>query len=196
MTRLWKFFEEHKEGVLKSWKDDKSRWNKHIGPSIGRKLVDDLVTLDIDRISVRMRKTHSPATVRQVISLIQRVMRFGEVKGQITPPPRSRLNFSMPKVNNLSTEDLSPDQLSHLLDVLDNHDNLQIANLMKLALFTGMRRGELFRLKWEHIDYDHGFIKLIGPKSGTDQKIPLNDAAREVLESHELLGSNAFCTTG
>jgi integrase len=49
-----------------------------------------------------------------------------------------------------------------------------------MALYTGMRRGELFKLKWDHVDFDRGFINIVDPKGGVDQKIPLNDAARHV----------------
>ena len=95
----------------------------------------------------------------------------------------------MPKVDNLKTEDLTPDQLARLLDVLDKSSDVQAAHLMKMALFTGMRRGELFRLKWTDIDFERGFIHLRDPKGGVDQTIPLNDAARAVLECHERTGS-------
>ena len=47
-----------------------------------------------------------------------------------------------------------------------------------------MRRGELFRLKWEHIDFHRSFIKIINPKGGKNQEIPLNNAARELLNKH------------
>jgi len=53
-----------------------------------------------------------------------------------------------------------------------------------MALFTGMRRGELFKLQWPDIDFERGFIHLRGPKGGRDQVIPLNEVARKVLESH------------
>jgi integrase len=55
---------------------------------------------------------------------------------------------------------------------------------MRLALFTGMRRGELFKLKWNDIDFERGFIHIRDPKGGPDQKIPLNEAARQLLENH------------
>ena len=48
-----------------------------------------------------------------------------------------------------------------------------------------MRRGEMFKLKWEHIDFERGFITLIDPKGKMDQKIPLNDVARSLLENHQ-----------
>jgi integrase len=60
---------------------------------------------------------------------------------------------------------------------------------MLMALYTGMRRGELFRLKWRDIDFDRGFIHIRNPKGGIDQTIPLNDGARQVLESVIRTGS-------
>jgi len=54
---------------------------------------------------------------------------------------------------------------------------------MKRVLFTGMRRGELFRLKWKDINFEKGFIHLRTPKGGEDQQIPLNKKAEELLNS-------------
>ena len=60
------------------------------------------------------------------------------------------------KINNTlkvqrAIKDLTQEQLENLLSVIDSSKNIQAANLMKFALFTGMRRGELFKLKWELI---------------------------------------------
>ncbi len=74
-------------------------------------------------------------------------------------------HLEMPKVNNLKTEDLSPEQLANLMAAIDQDHDTQAANLMKLALCTGMRRGELFRLKWDDIDFERGFIHLGTPKA-------------------------------
>ena len=42
----------------------------------------------------------------------------------------------------------------------------------------------MFKLKWKDVDFNRGFINIKDPKGGPDQKIPLNNAARELLESH------------
>ena len=47
---------------------------------------------------------------------------------------------------------------------------------MLMAYYTGMRRGELFHLKWTHIDFEHGFITIKGEeqegaKSSRDERI-------------------------
>jgi integrase len=88
----------------------------------------------------------------------------------------------MPTVSNEKTEDLSSDQLTKLLSIIKKDTHPQAGAMMKMALFTGMRRGEMFKLKWEHIDFERGFILIKDPKGGPDQKIPLNDPARELLD--------------
>ena len=114
---------------------------------------------------------------------------MGVRKGLCPPLDPSRLTFEFPKLNNEKTEDLGPEQLQSLLAAIEEEPNRQVADLMLLALFTGMRRGELFRLKWEHVDYERGFILLVDTKGGVDQKIPLNPAARTLLEQHEVTDS-------
>ena len=70
------------------------------------------------------------------------------------------------------------------MEAIDQDPDLQAANFLRLVLFTGMRRGELFKLQWQDVDFDRGFIHIRGPKGGQDQKIPLNPAARELLSNH------------
>jgi len=90
----------------------------------------------------------------------------------------------------MKTEDLAPEQLSKLIEVLEKWPNIQVANLMKMALYTGMRRGELFRLLWSDIDHERGFILIRDPKGGMDQEIPLNKSARKLLKNHPRSGSS------
>jgi len=81
----------------------------------------------------------------------------------------------MVKVSNLKTEDLSPQALQALLTAIDADIHPMAGPLMKMALFTGMRRGELFSLRWKDVDFERGFIAIVDPKGGQDVKIPLNE---------------------
>jgi len=91
----------------------------------------------------------------------------------------------MPRVNNEKTEDLSPEELDRLLKAIEADTHIQAGNMLKMALFTGMRRGELFRLKWEDLDFERGFIHIRDPKGGQNEKIPLNITADlETDQSH------------
>jgi integrase len=77
-----------------------------------------------------------------------------------------------------------PQTVKHLETIAADKHPLA-GSMMKMVLFTGMRRGEMFRLKWSDIDFHRGFINIRDPKGGRDEKVPLNDAARGLLENLE-----------
>jgi integrase len=180
---IGKLWNEYKTGNpnLKGLQIDQYRYQKFIEPPLHEKEPKDLVPLDVDRIRIRLLKTNKPKTVENVLELLRRIIKFGEKK-QLCEG--LKFIIEMPKVNNLKTEDLSPEELYRLIEAIEEDPHIHAANMMRMALFTGMRRGELFKLKWDHIDFDRGFIHIIDPKGGPDQKIPLNDAARVLLLNH------------
>ncbi|MBI9110651.1 MAG: tyrosine-type recombinase/integrase [Maridesulfovibrio ferrireducens] len=72
---------------------------------------------------------------------------------------------------NIKTEELTPRQLSSLMEAIETSSNKPAANMTLMALYTGMRKGEIFKLRWNDIDFNRGFITLKDPKDGTDQRI-------------------------
>jgi integrase len=180
VKRLWEQYISDKPDT-KGFKTDRYRYQKFLKSSLGEKEPGVIAQIDTHRLRITLSKTLTPKTVKNVLELLERTINFGVKKGLC-----AGLGFKieMPKVNNLKTEDLTPEQLSNLMAAIDADHDLQAGNFMRLALFTGMRRGELFKLKWEDIDFDRGFIHIRQPKGGKDQTIPLNQAARELLEAH------------
>jgi integrase len=179
INRLWQEYTTHQQ--LKGLAQDRSRFENYLKPTWGDKEPHEIQPLEMDRLRLRILKDKAPQTAKLTLSLLRRIVNFG-VKRQLCKP--LSFHLEMPKVDNLKTEDLSPEQLNALLAAIDEDHDIQAANLMKLALCTGLRKGEMFKLKWEDIDLERGFIHLRDPKSGRDQTIPLNQAAREVLEHH------------
>jgi integrase len=158
-----------------------ARYRKHIKPKFGGREPKSLTLPEVDRLRLALSKKLAPQTVKHVLALLQRIVNFGVNRGLCEP-----LSFRVkkPTVNNVKTEDLAPEQLERLLDAIEADQDIQAKNLMRMALFTGMRRGELFKLRWADIDFHRGFIHIRDPKGGPSQIIPLNDSAREVLQSH------------
>jgi integrase len=180
IDRLWKEYKAQRPD-LKGIVTDENRYKNYIKPRFGMKESKDLIQLDLDRLRIKLLKKRKPQTVKHILALLKRIIHFGAKKGLC-----QELSFKieMPTVHNLKTEDLTATQLSSLMKAIDEDDNIQAANVMRMAMFTGMRRGELFRLCWTDVDFERGFIHIRDSKGGPDQKIPLNDAARQVLENH------------
>ena len=165
----------------KSKTTDQNRYENHLQPVFGNTEPCKIDPLSVDRLRIKLLKKLSPQTVKHVLNLFTWTVNFGVKKNLC-----KGLSFHVqkPSVSNAKTEDLTPEQLKRLIDAIDKDENIQAQNLMRMALYTGMRRGELFKLKWRDIDSPHGFICIRDPKGGVDQTIPLNDAAREVLRNH------------
>jgi integrase len=191
-TELWKAYITAKPN-LKGMTTDKNRFEKHLKPLLGALPVDRLKPAHVERIRLGMEAGHKPATVRNTLELLRRLHNFG-VAQQLCSPLSFKIK--LPKVNNTKTEDLTPEQLKRLWQAIEDEGNFQAANLMRLALLTGMRRGELFRLQWEHIDTERGFIRLVDTKGGVDNTIPLSADARNVLEQHPRIGDSPYVFPG
>jgi len=137
---------------------------------------------DIERFKHNLQNRElKPATIRHVLELLRRLANFA-AKNNLC----SGLSFKiqMPKVENYKTEELSNAQLQKLMQVLEEESDIQVSNLVRLALYTGMRRGELFNLNWGDIDFYNKTITVKSDKKGDQPTIPLNEMAEKVLVEH------------
>ena len=50
---------------------------------------------------------------------------------------------------------------------------------MPPTLFTGMRRGEIMNLRWEHVDLEKRIIYILQSKSGKPRQIPIAERLHE-----------------
>lgn len=180
ISKLWQEYKDTNP-TIKGIKFDDNRYKKYIKDTLGDKELKDIAPLDIDRFRLDISQKKSKATVKNVLELVRRISNFA-VRKHLCAGLSFTIN--MPEVNNEKTEFLSEEEQLRLWNAINEDNNIQVANLMKLALLTGMRRGELFKLQWDHIDLKRGFIFIKDPKGKSDAKIPLNEAARNVLESH------------
>ncbi len=169
---------------LKGMRTYKSAYRLHVGPAFGRMEPKDILPLDIKRVSNRLLKTRSPQTVQHVLELLRRIINFG-VNSKLCKGIDFKI--SMPRVDNIKTEDLTDSQLKRLLDTIDADPHPQAGTIMKMALFSAMRKSELLRLKWKHINFDKKFVLIVDPKGGKDQTIPLNDATAQLLTEYRII---------
>ncbi len=182
IDRLWD--EYKRQRIIKGIVQDENRYSKHIKPLLAYKEPKELVPLDVDRLRMAVSKKHKVQTTRNVLALLRRIVSFG-AKKQLCAGASFTIELPPPAPDGEKTEDLTPDELSRLLEAIENDTHTQAANLMRMALFTGMRRGELFRLQWTDLDFERGFIHLRDTKGSKDQTIPMNAEARKILENLE-----------
>ena len=106
IDRLWNQYNA-------GWRTDGGRYKNHLKSALGGKEPQQISQLDIHRLRITLSKTLKPQTVKHILILLQRIINFGVKNGLC-----GGLGFKieMPKVNNLRTEDLNPEQLANLIE--------------------------------------------------------------------------------
>lgn len=165
---------------------------KHINPVIGHKHLEEVSHDDIQVIFDGMAD-RGQSTVHNVHIIMNQILNNAVEDGLLTRNiARSNRYVKSKKVTErkaLSQEDAQ--------DILNNLDKLQERDMLfvALALHTGLRRGEIYALRWERIDLEQrmihvrnavkmeGNIPVIGPpksKAGI-RDVPINEALLDIL---------------
>ena len=78
---------------------------------------------------------------------------------------------------------LEPHKEVRLLDACGKSKTKHLAAVVRVALETGLRRGELLDLTWDQVDMSRGLIRLADTdtKSGRRREVPMRQAVYEVL---------------
>jgi integrase len=143
-------------------------------------LADDLVA-----------KGAAPSTVRNAVLPLRAIYRREIHRETITQNPTRKL--LLPAVRGTRDRVARPDEAAILIAALAAEDQAVWA----LALYAGLRRGELQALRWRDIDLDRGLIHIerswdrvegpIEPKSRSGKRrVPLTETLRKHLIHHRL----------
>lgn len=92
-------------------------------------------------------------------------------------------NVRMPKEEGQRDRRLTEDEMQRLLDACAESRCALLLPIVKLALATAMRQGEILALKRTAIDMKRRFVMLLDSetKNGSSRAVPLTTAAIEVL---------------
>ncbi|ECH6755293.1 TPA: DUF3596 domain-containing protein [Salmonella enterica] len=139
-------------------------------------------------------KGRSVATVNTYLGVVAGLFQFAAHNGYISQNPFS--GITMLKRAKSEPDPLTRDEFARLIEACHHQ---QIKNLWSLAVYTGMRHGELCALAWEDIDIKAGTLivrrnytqakefTLPKTQAGTDRVIHLVQPAINALKSQAYL---------
>ncbi|HOV88033.1 MAG TPA: tyrosine-type recombinase/integrase, partial [Syntrophobacteraceae bacterium] len=186
LNDLWDKYLPWAKGNKRTWRNDLYLYDAHIGPRFGSKPLADITPFLLERMKNEMKRSRNKqgkpfaaATIKHVLVLVRRLFNLAG-KWNLYQGANPVKSVEMPKVDNQVTEFLSDEELSRLLNVLDNWPYDDSAAFVKFALFTGMRRGELFKLTWDAVDFERDMITLAAPKGGKTATLPI---CREAMDA-------------
>ena len=154
-----------------------------IGPYIGSQSLDALTPDEVRAWVVELSKEYAPVTVRKALVLLRSAMnqavecdRLAKNPTRTVKPPKK----AAPKPNALDERGRA--QLIQMLDVAPVTPELLG---VRIALYTGMREGEICALRWKNVDIAGRSLKVaeaLGSAKGDYYiKDPKNEGSRREL---------------
>ncbi len=134
-----------------------------------------------DFIRERRAEGVSANTVRLDLAQISRVFRTAQESWAMEglPNPVRALGRSKPRVSGGRERRLGPGEEERLLEAAGP----AFSQVIRFALATCARRGEIAGLTWKHVNMSNRTMRLVDTKNGTDRSVPLSTAAMAVLEN-------------
>lgn len=176
----------------------KKQVNKHLKPALGAMKLEALDAHTIQKFYNSLTSIGlSPKTVKNIHGVLHSALQQAIANGYIRHNPTEACK--LPKVVKPEIKPLEPDEIALLLKEAEKDS---YCNLFTVAMFTGMRQGELLGLSWECVDFSTGIITvkqqlqckdgdyfLETPKSGKGRTILPAPIVMDVLrqEKHKQL---------
>jgi integrase len=168
----------------RSWKRDVISL-KNLCSVFGSRPLNTITPRDIqDYQTKRLREGKRPATVNRELACLKTLFNLAKQRRRFFGEnPVSKVKFL--EEANIKERILTPDEERRLLRELPEW----IRPLVITALHTGMRRGELLKLRWEDVDLENRIITVESSHTKTKQtrKIPINSFLFDVLKEQKLV---------
>ena len=123
----------------------------------------------------------SPRTRRHMHRILNSALARAVEQQLLARNPADAFKKRLPKVERREMTTLSTDQSAQLLAAI-KHTRIYWPVL--LALSTGMRRGEVFALRWKNVDLERGSLRVMESleqtKTGIRFKAPKTDRTRAI----------------
>ncbi|WP_442577709.1 integrase [Mesorhizobium sp. ASY16-5R] len=154
---------------------------------ICKKTLADLSTSDFtgyrdDRMSDgEGEKAITAKSVKRLLSPIQHMFSVAMEEWGVPLKENPLANFKLRVVDNKRQRRLLEGERDKLLQAGKKTQNPLVMLIVRLALETAMRRGEILALRWRDIDLERRSVTIREAKNGHSRTIPLTSAAIIVI---------------
>lgn len=124
------------------------------------------------------RCDHSAATIVRRLALVSHIFTTAQKKWGMESLSNPVRTVEAPVVRNERSRRVSDAEIEAICSESTSNE---MKALIRFAVATAMRRGEICVLRWEHVDVEERVAFLPETKNGSSRSVPLSSAAVEVL---------------
>jgi len=150
----------------------------HLVTIFGDKYLNEITSWDIEKYRLERKKQGlGTASLNRPIACLKHMFTKAIEWGFLKENPAKPVKLF--KENNRRLRFLTEDEINRLLSNCSGY----LRDIVLLALNTGMRKGEIFNLKWQDVDFDLRMIHVSDSKNYEARDIPINDILYETLKA-------------
>ncbi len=168
------YFNIHSKQHKKSWVTD-AYHIKDFNEFFKGKYLYEITAKDIEYFKMERLKKVSPSTVNRQMGVLRGMLNKALAWGKLEANPMKSVQFLKEPQGRLRF--LEREEIVKVLANCNKH----LRPVVVLALFTGMRRGEILGLKWHDIDVKRNIITLLNTKNGHKREVPMNEQVKTAL---------------
>jgi integrase len=176
---------EHAKANKRSWLRDEQML-KHLCEFFGKETpLSEVAPVQIEGYKIQRQRKIADSTVNRELALLKRMFNLAirwDLYSGLNPV--RKVKFFREFNNRLRI--LSPEEEEKLLPNAIPY----LQDLIRFALNTGLRVGEIFSLRWSHVDLQRGILAVFASKTQTIREVPINSETRKVLEAWKLNKKN------
>jgi integrase len=160
-----------------------SMLNQYAAPALAQMKVAEVSFEDIDDLHRKITKD-APYAANRCIAMLSRMFTLA-VKWRLrTDNPCKGIEQNAEEKRRRY---LRGDEMEHLLAALASYPDQRAANIFRMLLLTGARRGEVLSMRWDNLDLSAGTWSkpAASVKQRTAHSVPLSAPARQLLSEIE-----------
>jgi integrase len=186
-------FDEFAEKYLIYAKANKSSWDrdggmlKHMKEFFRSRKLSEISVISVEEYKNSRSSAVKKSTVNRELALLKHMFNLASAWDLFLGiNPLRKVRFF--RENSITLRTLSPEEEERFV----SNSSPYIADLARFALNTGMRIGEIFKLRWDQVDLSEGIISVYASKTGRIRKVPTNEVTERILQYWQLGRRNEY----
>ncbi len=164
-------------------KPNRPNWHKaedhnirHLKSFFGDRYITDITAIDVERFRLERLKCVGKNSVNKNTACL-RAMFNKSIEWKLFEGRNPVSGIKFYKLDNKRLRFLEKEEIGRLLSHCEGH----LRDIVEFAINTGMRRGEIFNLKWHDVDWTNGIIHILKTKNSEKRELPVNETVRNIL---------------
>ena len=185
---LCNIFLDYSKTNKKDYKRDVAKVEMFLEYFGANTLAKNITPAKIENLKAKLTEKYSNAYVNRFLACLKTIFNLALKNNLLVYNPMKAVK--MMKEDNYKIRYLTQDEEIRLFQHLPEH----LKPIVICALQTGLRKGNILKLRWELVDLEYGFIEVLAQQNKGHKiiKIPLSDKLLEVLNNLPRISEYVF----